>query len=782
MFIGMVAVLIGVICFSGACSNSPRPVPYAEKTSGAAVAHGFGGDVTVTVTVEKGKISDVKAAGPDETAGIGGRAITEIPSAMIEANSVKVDTVSGATITSRAILSAAARAYASAIGQPVSAAPVKMVPGTYRASAWAFSPRKKMTVAVTVDSTRILSIEVEDNVDTLQILRSAEDLLIPRIIAAQSVAVDAITGASGSSNGIKGGTILALEQALKAGGAQDSAIENFMVSPAKLVGVTKTLSYDVLVIGMGGSGSAAALSAAETQKAAGKTVSVLAIDKAGKYGGTSAVTSEMMAINPPRFMAAHRNEVAKIQLGTYERPLEDTRRNKNVYVEREVLKQEWTAYTEGDHKDELLDLMLDRSGETLDWLVSHGFFFGLPQLGVEPSASYFLVYQYNGSFLDNKHIIIGYFDQLWSDYLKLGGKYMLETEAYAFITDESGRVIGAKAHGADGTEYIINAKSVVMGTGGFAINGGMTSEYLEETYYPLKGQWNQFGMQQNDGKMIQAAFDIGAGSYNISVAPIVHIGGTRRLMHEFDTATVTVNGEQVPFALNDIPMIFAVSGDAMSVSRLGTRFANEWGLGFLEAWKAGPEFYTICAQDKVNRVRARGFDFITMGSFIDQGGVPLHYPVARVEEAIDAAIRNGIAFKADTLEELAGKIGVDPAVLSDTVQTYNGYCARGVDEDFHKEQMDPGFLVPIGSQGPFYAFVGASYCYSSCGGLDVNSRLQVLKTDGRTPISGLYASGTDCLGTLLSEKKAYVTYGGLAQGWAFTSGKIAGGVAALDAR
>jgi hypothetical protein len=54
--------------------------------------------------------------------------------------------------------------------------------------------------------------------------------------------------------------------------------------------------------------------------------------------------------------------------------------------------------------------------------------------------------------------------------------------------------------------------------------------------------------------------------------------------------------------------------------------------------------------------------------------------------------------------------------------------------------------------------------------------------DGRTPISGLYASGTDCLGVLLTEKKAYVTYGGLAQGWAFTSGKLAGASAAQSAR
>jgi fumarate reductase flavoprotein subunit len=56
-----------------------------------------------------------------------------------------------------------------------------------------------------------------------------------------------------------------------------------------------------------------------------------------------------------------------------------------------------------------------------------------------------------------------------------------------------------------------------------------------------------------------------------------------------------------------------------------------------------------------------------------------------------------------------------------------------------------------------------------------------LKDDHATTINGLYASGTDCLGVLLTEKKAYVTYGGLAQGWAFTSGKLAGASAAGEA-
>ena len=71
-------------------------------------------------------------------------------------------------------------------------------------------------------------------------------------------------------------------------------------------------------------------------------------------------------------------------------------------------------------------------------------------------------------------------------------------------------------------------------------------------------------------------------------------------------------------------------------------------------------------------------------------------------------------------------------------------------------------------------FVGASYIYSTVGGLDVNTDMQVLGSDNTTPINGLYAVGTDSLGVLFSEQREYVTYGGAAQGWAYTSGRLAG--------
>jgi fumarate reductase flavoprotein subunit len=285
----------------------------------------------------------------------------------------------------------------------------------------------------------------------------------------------------------------------------------------------------------------------------------------------------------------------------------------------------------------------------------------------------------------------------------------------------------------------------------------------------------------------------GAGVCNISVPPIVHIGGPRHYYHAFETKTVKmdrretgevdfntttkrIEGEEI-VALDDVPMIMAISGDVLSVDRSGKRFGNEWGLGFLQPWRGGVEFYSLWTQNRVDKVRTDGFDFVSTGAFISQGGVPVRYPIPCIDDVIDRAVEMGEAYKADTLESLAGKLEIDPAALRETVDAYNGYCRSGIDLDFGKEAK---YLRPIEGDGPFYAFLGAPYCYSTAGGLNIDAKLRVLKADGVTPIPGLYAAGTDCLGTLLTEKNAYVTYGGLAQGWAFTSGRLAGINAAAE--
>ena len=118
-------------------------------------------------------------------------------------------------------------------------------------------------------------------------------------------------------------------------------------------------------------------------------------------------------------------------------------------------------------------------------------------------------------------------------------------------------------------------------------------------------------------------------------------------------------------------------------------------------------------------------------------------------------------------------MGVDIATFTETMANYAGYCETGVDEQFGKAAEK---LVAPGN-GPYYALKGYSAAFATNGGLDINENFEVLKADGETPIGGLWACGCDASGVLYSEKKPYVTYGGAAIGFAYTSGRLSGGYA-----
>ena len=96
--------------------------------------------------------------------------------------------------------------------------------------------------------------------------------------------------------------------------------------------------------------------------------------------------------------------------------------------------------------------------------------------------------------------------------------------------------------------------------------------------------------------------------------------------------------------------------------------------------------------------------------------------------------------KADSLEDLAKKMNLPEGALTEAAAKFNETAAKGEKDEFGRE-----LTAPLSEEGPYYAFVGASYIYSTVGGLDVNTDMQVLGSDNATPINGLYAVGTDSL-------------------------------------
>lgn len=180
-------------------------------------AQGFGGKVTVTVTVDANAIVSVEAVGADETAGIGSNAVDQLPAKIVEAQSTQVDGISGATRSSDAIKQAVEAALAAARGEETEQA--AMTPGVYTAEAKGFSLAEPLQVAVTVTEDAITNIEVNaDNAETEPVFNAALQI-IPRILESQSLGVDTITGATLTSGAIRTAATDAVKQALAAAAA-----------------------------------------------------------------------------------------------------------------------------------------------------------------------------------------------------------------------------------------------------------------------------------------------------------------------------------------------------------------------------------------------------------------------------------------------------------------------------------------------------------------------------------------------------------------------------------
>ena len=738
--------------------------PYTAGTY-TGTAQGFGGEVSVTITVDSDAILTVEAEGPNETAGVGSRAVELLPAAFIEAQNADVDAVSGATSSSRALIQAIKQALAQAKGEDQEETAVfKMAPGKYTAVVSGYSKTRPMKVDVTITDYAVTKIEIGENKENVGILGSVKDLLIPRIIERQSVDVDAICGATVSSNAVKRAVEDCMQQAMEAAGTDLDQMNYFHKEyvPEKS---EETIDVDVLVVGMGGSGSAAAMMAVDTQQKLGQEVSVLAIDKAGKFGGTACNTSVMLAFDS--------------------KYTQDTYNNGEPYFDKSYCDEEFRSVaTMTPYQEMGWNKMLNESGYALDFLISHGFYFGEPKPGLAgemPNS-----FEYTGQPGEaSLAIVYTYFQQLWDDFTRAGGKYMLETEGTDLIVDpESGAVTGVKAiNHVTGVEYTINAKSVVLCCGGFGAN-----DELEEELYrgSQTGAYkHDISIMQNDGKMMVSALKNGAavGGMEDCLTGIIWNFGVPYPLTCYDINWVDgtfdiFRDDTGCWSFNDVPNIMVSAWEGVAVNPEGNRYTNEAGI-FTLKMNNGSLYYSLWSKDLLDYINESGFGINFAGNFINSssmtsGAFPLNTGIKDmgmdVYEIMEKCVETGNAIKADTLEELAELAGMDPAVLAETVKKYDEGVESGNDE-FGK---DPVFMHKIGSDGPFYFLLGMPRPYTSGGGLLINDKLQVLSaTDMETPIEGLFAGGTDCLGATPPP-----FYGGEQLCWAMTSGRGAGRSAA----
>ena len=554
------AAIIAVSLFGYGCGAKSASTSSDAGVSGdfTATAKGFGGDVSVTLTLTDGAITGCTAEGKDETEGVGSQAIAKMPGAIAESGSIAVDGVSGATITSTAIKEAAAAALTAA----------GLNPDDYK-------------TAVEKDA-------------------AAED---------------------------------------------------------------STVDADVVVVGAGGAGMTAAITAA----AEGKSVVIL--ESQSMVGGNSVRATGGMNAGKTVYQDENEfGESAGVEK-TLKTAAEKYADNETITALAKTVSEQWAAY------------QANPTGY-FDWLDEHGI--TLHNVSSFGGASVKRIHRPVNA--EGKTVSVGSYmiPLLEENCEKAGVKMMLDTTATEILTDANGAAVGVKATGASGETVTVNAKAVVLATGGFGANLDMVVKYKPE----LKGfmTTNAPGIQ---GQGIEMAEAIGAATVDmdqIQIHPTV----------EANTAALITEG---------------LRGDgAILINEEGQRFIDEVG-----------------TRDVVSAA-----EIAQTGSYswlvVDQA-------MADASSVIQGYIKKGYTVTGATYEELGKAMGVDAAAFAETMEKWNGYVEAKNDPDFGRTS----FANPLNT-APYYAVKVTAGVHHTMGGLKINANTEVLNEKGEV-IPGLFAAG-----------------------------------------
>ena len=576
-------------CGKGASSTAASGGVSGEYTG---TAQGMGGDVTVTVTLTDGVITDCVVTGDGETEGIGSVVIGNAPEEIVSGNKGAIDVVAGATITSNAVNEALAAALAEA----------------------------------------------------------------------------GLDAADFTGNGSASET------------ADDQVIDT-----------------DIVVVGAGGAGMTAAIAAANEGK------SVVILESQAMVGGNSVrATGGLNAAKTPAQDENEFNEAAGVEK-TLETAASSYADNETITALAKTVSEQWAQYQanpvgyfdsvelmeldtmiggKGINDPALVETLCSNSADAIVWLSEQGI--DLPSVSSFGGASVKRIHRPLDD--EGKVVSVGSYmiPRLESKCKELGVDVMLNTTATKILTDANGAAVGIEATGKNGNTVTVNAKAVILATGGFGANLDMVVQYKPD----LKGfmTTNAAGAQ---GQGIDMAVAIGAGTVDmdqIQIHPTV----------EANTAALITEG---------------LRGDgAILVNAEGKRFTDEVG-----------------TRDVVSAA-----EIAQTGSYswlvIDQAMVD-------ASSVIQGYITKGYTVTGSTYAELADAMGVDADAFTATMEKWNACVEAGKDEEFGRTS----FANPLNT-APYYAIKVTAGIHHTMGGLTINSDTQVLAGDG-TVIDGLYAAG-----------------------------------------
>ena len=564
---------------------------------------------------------------------------------------------------------------------------------TYTGEAFGHDKENPVKVTLTIKDKTITKVEVDASHETNGIGSKAAETMPGAIVAANSLDVDGVSGATQTSKAI----IEAATAALKQAGLEPSDLVSKNTSTTKAKDIEETV--DVVVVGAGGAGMTAAITATDAGK------KVIVVESQPIAGGNSVrSTGGMNAAKTPYQDKNEFKEAAGVEktLATAAEKFAD---NATITALAATVKSQWDAYQanpqgyfdsvelmeldtliggKGKNNPELVKALAENSAAAIEWLASIGA--DVKNVGAFGGASVKRIHRPVNA--DGKVTAVGAYivPILEKNLQDRNVQFLFDTTANEIIMKD-GKAVGIKATGKDGNKVTINAKSVVIATGGFGANSEMVEKYKAD----LKGfaTTNAEGAQ---GQGIDMATAVGAATVDmdqIQIHPTVHI-------EEDGNAHLITEG---------------LRGDgAILVNAEGKRFYDE-----------------VSTRDKVSAAiiaqPEKSAWLVVDQSMVDKSAVIAGY------------IKSGYTVTGATYEELAKAMGVDEATFVSTMNTWNQAVEAKSDAEFNRTS----FANPL-TAAPYYAIKITPAVHHTMGGIVINPKAEVLNEKGEA-ISGLFAAG-----------------------------------------
>ena len=626
--------------------------------------------------------------------------------------------------------------------------------GTYTSSVQGMNDA--VEVSVTIADKKIADVQVTKNSETPGIGSPLMDAngtvltaggmapteLIPaEIVKHQSVNVDVVTGATITSAAIKAAVSNCLKDA-KANPSDWNAKPEAAAAP-------ENASADVVVVGGGGAGLAAAIAAGQQNK------SVIIVEKNGEVGGDTLVCGAIY--NTPDEALQKKVTMGDAVKRTIETALAEASKNGEHAALQAQVRSQWNAYKSSGRTDlfdskEWFALQTWNGGDKVGNLnlvkvLCYNAYDGLgwiDDLGMSFSD---VISQGAGSLWQRTHTSMmkmgtGFISTYVENIAKMNNiTVMVETTGKSLVKDGD-RVTGVVCADRNGNEFTLSAKDgVILATGGFAANGAMVQKYN------TSGKWqdlskvattNRFSCSQGDG--IEMAVAAGASLTDMEQLQLLYLGNLK-------------DGQLTKYPPRDVNG----TDQIIFINKEGKRFTNEGGRrdNICLAVFAQPDkiFYMLESGDGDKYKDIKDPDWRSADGF-----------------TFDYLESNGYIYKGDTLEELAGKLGMNVATLQATIDTFNASVDSGRDE-FGRTLYSTKL-----TKGPWVATPRQACVHHTMGGVTIDTNCRVIGTNGKV-IPGLYAAG-EITGGIHGANRL----GGNAVVDTVVFGKLAGDTVIADAR